>query len=281
MSASAAATAPAPAAPAASSGAPMQLDLRAITSRFDPFDPSVPSVSVRYPGLAGGMLMAKLRSLYVKQSKLTIPWFTPSGKKHSSVTTGFGIVCQALGASLCALCSVWLLSISLRFSPSGERFGIAGRTRMGHASCIQSRLGCYSAEDLNPRDQSTTRDRYTQMMIEKGVVEGMRSEITAVQATFYPAEITYGLVAGATLVEAAYAAFAHADGKVLFARAVAVWFTWFTSATSLGRKIRVLGVRRSRPNGCNVGCGLRVGLRGCFFATAEFHRATNLAIRLL
>ncbi len=111
---------------------------------------------------------------------------------------------------------------------TGERFEIVGRRRMGHTNYIQSLLGYYSVKDLNPRDQCSTRDLYTQIFIVKGVVEGVRSEIIVVQITFAPAEITYALVAGATLVEAAYAAFAHPDGKDPFARA----FVRGTSATS-------------------------------------------------
>ncbi len=59
----------------------MQLELALITSPFDPFDKTVPSVKCRYPNLDGTMLMAQLRRLYIKEQKETLPWFSSSGKR--------------------------------------------------------------------------------------------------------------------------------------------------------------------------------------------------------
>jgi hypothetical protein len=58
-----------------------ELDLLCITSKYDPFDNSPVSCGQRYPSLSGSMLIAQLRRLYVTHKKVTLKWFTPSGKR--------------------------------------------------------------------------------------------------------------------------------------------------------------------------------------------------------
>ncbi len=61
-------------------------------------------------------------------------------------------------------------------------------------------------QDLNKRDQGTTRAAYTKMVIEVGIVDGARSELMAIPGMSNGEQVHY-FIAGATLAEAAYDAF--------------------------------------------------------------------------
>ncbi len=70
------------------------------------------------------------------------------------------------------------------------------------------------AQDLNRRDQVTTRAYYTRLILLKGISDGVRSEVMAVPG-LSAGEPVWLVIAGATMIEAAYAAFEHPEAKAL------------------------------------------------------------------
>ena len=60
--------------------------------------------------------------------------------------------------------------------------------------------------EQNQRDQASSRARYKTIIMQRGVMEGLRSELIACMRIENGEQMFY-FIAGATLVEAAYEAF--------------------------------------------------------------------------